>query len=77
MYNSYTFTDTQLDGRQPRYAIACAATALSLAQEATGRDMNDRLQADLAVVTSPNTTIIGTDMLQDAIHDFNLSLVKV
>jgi alpha-amylase/alpha-mannosidase (GH57 family) len=77
MYNSYTFTDTKLDGRQPCYAVACAATALSLAQEATGRDMNDRLQADLAVVTSPDTSVTGTNMLRDAIRDFDLSLVKV
>jgi len=77
MYNSYTFTDNLLDGRQPRYAIACAATALSLAQEATGRDMNDRLPVDLAVVTSPNTTVTGTDMLHDAIRAFDLSLIKV
>ena len=76
MYNSYTFTDNHLDGRQPRYAIACAATALSLAQEASGRDMNDRLPLDLAVVTSPNTSVSGTDMLQEAIQTFNLSLLK-
>jgi alpha-amylase/alpha-mannosidase (GH57 family) len=76
MYNSYTFTDNQLDGRQPRYAIACAATALSLAQQATGRDMNDRLPVDLAVVTSPHTSVTGTDMLQDAIREFDLSLMK-
>src|SRR5262249_12157217 len=25
MYNSYTFTDNHIDGRQPRYAVACAA----------------------------------------------------
>ncbi len=77
MYNSYTFTDNQLDGRQPRYAIACAATALSLAQQATGRDMNDRLPVDLAVVSSPDTNVTGTDMLQDAIREFDLSLMKV
>ena len=77
MYNSYTFTDTKLDGRQPRYAIACAATALSLAQRATGRDMNDRLPVDLAVLTSPNTSVTGVDMLQDAIREFDLSLMKV
>ena len=77
MYNSYTFTDTKLDGRQPCYAVACAATALSLAQEATGHDMNDRLPVDLAVVTSPDTSVTGTDMLQDAIREFDLSLIKV
>lgn len=77
MYNSYTFTDNQIDGRQPRYAIACAAAALSLAQEATGRDMNDRLPADLAVVTSPSVSVTGADMLRDAIRDFELSLMKV
>ncbi|MEZ4671631.1 MAG: hypothetical protein R3E39_27320 [Anaerolineae bacterium] len=77
MYNSYTFTDNKLDGTQPRYAIACAAAALSLAQEATGRDLNDRLPADLAVVTSPGVTVTGADMLRDAIRDYNLSFMKV
>ncbi len=76
MYNSYTFTDVQLDGRQPRYAIACAATALALAQSTTGRDLSDRLSADLAVVTSPHTSVTGTDMLQDAMRDFDLSLMQ-
>jgi alpha-amylase/alpha-mannosidase (GH57 family) len=74
MYNSYTFTDNQMDGRQPRYAIACAAAALSMAQEATGRDLNDRLPVDLAVVTSPSVAVTGADMLQDAVNDFKLTL---
>ncbi len=76
MYNSYTFTDNDIAGRQPRYAIACAATALSIVQEATGRDLNDRLPADLAVVTSTQSSITGTDMLRDAIEQFNLTLLK-
>lgn len=38
--------------------------------------MNDRLPLDLAVVTSPNTSVTGTDMLQEAIQTFNLSLLK-
>ncbi len=74
MYNSYTFTDNQIDGRQPRYAIACAATALSLAQEATGRDLNDRLPSDLAVVTSAFNPINGADMLHEAVREFELKL---
>jgi alpha-amylase/alpha-mannosidase (GH57 family) len=76
MYNSYTFTDNQMDGRQPRYAIACAAAALSMAQEATGRDLNDRLPVDLAVVTSPGVSISGTDMLREAIQRFDLSAFR-
>jgi len=74
MYNSYTFTDNQIDGRQPRYAIACAATALSLAQQATGRDLNDRLPSDLAVVTSAFSSISGADMLHEAVREFELKL---
>ncbi len=73
MYNSYTFTDNQVDGRQPRYAIACAAAALTMAQEATGRDLNDRLPVDLAVVTSPGVSITGADMLREAVQQFSLS----
>lgn len=77
MFNSYTFTDNAIDGRQPRYAISCAASALSIAQEATGRDLNDRLPSDLAVVTSAFSTVTGADMLSDALSEFNLSLLKV
>ena len=75
MYNSYTFTDNRLDGRQPRYAIACAATALSLAQQATGRDLNDRLPSDLAVVTSNSTPVTGGDILRDVVKEFELDLL--
>jgi alpha-amylase/alpha-mannosidase (GH57 family) len=75
MYNSYTFTDNQLDGRQPRYAIACAAMALTMAQEATGRDLNDRLPLDLAVVTSTNTGVTGADLLRDVVKEFDLELL--
>lgn len=76
MYNSYTFTDNKLDGTQPRYAIACAATALSLAQEATGRDLSDRLPSDLAVVTSASASVTGADMLHDAINQYDLALLR-
>jgi alpha-amylase/alpha-mannosidase (GH57 family) len=75
MYNSYTFTGDQLDGRQPRYAIACAAMALTMAQQATGHDLNDRLPLDLAVVTSTNTPVTGADMLRDVIKEFDLELL--
>lgn len=75
MYNSYTFTDNALDGRQPRYAIACAATALTLAQQATGRDLNDRLPLDLAVVTSRMTNITGGDILREVLQEFSLELI--
>lgn len=76
MYNSYTFTEDNFDSRQPRYAITCAATALSIVQEATGRDLNDRLPVDLAVVNSPGTKVSGADMLRDSVREFDLSLLK-
>jgi hypothetical protein len=75
MYNSYTFTDNKLDGIQPRYAIACAAMALSIAQAATGRDLNDRLPQDLAVVTSSSTSVTGADMLRDVLNEYHLDLL--
>jgi len=75
MYNSYTFTDNVLDGRQPRYAIACAAAALSMVQEVSGLDLNDRLPLDLAVVTSPDTSLNGADLLRDALREFDLTLL--
>jgi predicted glycosyl hydrolase (DUF1957 family) len=75
MYNSYTFTDNKLDGIQPRYAIACAAMALSMAQTATKRDLNDRLPQDLAVVTSSSTSVTGADMLRDVLNEYQLDLL--
>lgn len=74
MYNSYTFTGDQLDGRQPRYAIACAAMALAMAQEATGRDLTDRLTLDLAVVTSSSTPVTGADLLREVVKEFDLEM---
>lgn len=76
MYNSYTFTDNVLDGRQPRYAIACAAAALSMVQEVSGLDLNDRLPVDLAVVTSPDSNLTGADMLREAVQEFELTLLR-
>jgi alpha-amylase/alpha-mannosidase (GH57 family) len=76
MYNSYTFTDSQLDGRQPRYAVACAAAALTLAQRATGRDMNDRFPLDMAVVRSSSSSVTGMDILNGVLAEFELDLLK-
>lgn len=75
MYNSYTFTASRLDSAQPRYAIACAAAALAIAQQATGRDdMDDRLLADLSVVTTPDSAITGVDILRSVVEEFDLDL---
>lgn len=76
MYNSYTFTDNRLDSRQPRYAIACAAAALSLAQQATGQDLNDRFPLDLAVVRSANSPVTGTDILNGVVEEYKLDLLQ-
>ncbi len=74
MYNSYTFTDNRLDSRQPRYAVGCAAAALSLAQQATGEDLAERFPLDMAVVTSTSTSVTGSDVLQQALRDFDIRL---
>lgn len=76
MYTSYTFTNDALDSRQPRYAIACAAAALMLAQQATGRYMADRLLSDLAVVTSRGVPVTGTDILWQVVEEFQLELAE-
>ncbi|MBZ0301189.1 MAG: DUF3536 domain-containing protein [Anaerolineae bacterium] len=73
-YTSYTFTNDALDSRQPRYAIACAAAAVMLVQQATGRDMSERLMPDLAVVISGSTT--GTEILRSVVEEFNLELAE-
>lgn len=76
MYNSYTFTDDRLDGPQPRYAVACAAAALTLAQKATGRDLNDRFPMDMAVVRSSGSAVTGTDILNSVIAELHLELFE-
>lgn len=73
-YNSYTFTDTLLSGNQPRYAISCTAAALSLAQRASGRHVGERLTSDLAVVSSSDGQIKGTDILRSVIEEFSLAV---
>jgi alpha-amylase/alpha-mannosidase (GH57 family) len=75
MYTSATFTNDALESRQPRYAIACAAAALMLAQRATGRDMAERFLSDLAVVTSRGTSERGVDILRQVVEEFQLELV--
>jgi alpha-amylase/alpha-mannosidase (GH57 family) len=74
MYSSSTFTDDRLDGRQPRYAIACAAAALSIAQKATSHDLAERLLPDLAVVSSPSSPVSGADILRGVIEELELDL---
>jgi len=74
MYNSYTFTDERLDSPRPRYAIACAAAALSLAQQVNRRDLSERLMPDLAVVTSPSSSLSGADILRSVVEELELDL---
>jgi alpha-amylase/alpha-mannosidase (GH57 family) len=74
MYNSYTFTNDKLDSRQPRYAIACAAAALAMAQDATGVDLSERLRSDLAVVMSVNGEVSGSDLLDHVLQKYDLQL---
>lgn len=74
MYTSYTFTNDELDSPQPRYAIACAAASLALAQRATGRDLAERLLPDLTVVESSNSTLTGADILRQVVEDYQLNL---
>ena len=76
MYTSATFTNDALESRQPRYAIACAAAALMLAQQATGRDMAERFLSDLAVVTSRGTSDRGIDILRQVTEEFQLELAE-
>ncbi|MAS32966.1 MAG: hypothetical protein CL610_03090 [Anaerolineaceae bacterium] len=76
MYTSYTFTNDSLDSSQPRYAIACAAAALSLAQQATGLDIAERFAPDLAVVTSTNSNVGGTEILRQVVEEFDLKLAE-
>jgi alpha-amylase/alpha-mannosidase (GH57 family) len=76
MYTSATFTNDDLESRQPRYAIACAAAALMLAQRATGRYMADRLLSDLAVVTSKGNSITGMNLLWQMVEEYQLELTE-
>jgi alpha-amylase/alpha-mannosidase (GH57 family) len=73
-YNSYTFTANFLDSSQLRYAIACAAAALAIAQRATGRYMAERFVSDLAVVSSSGGQVTGTGILRSVVEELNLAL---
>jgi alpha-amylase/alpha-mannosidase (GH57 family) len=75
MYNSYVFTEDRLDARQSRYAIACAAAALSIAEKATGRELSERLLPDLTVVTSASGEINGADILRGVVDEMQIDLV--
>lgn len=74
MYTSSTFTNDNLDSPQPRYAIACAAAALALAQQATGRDLSERLLLDLTVVEASGNPLTGADILRQVMAEFDLNL---
>ncbi len=73
-YNSYTFTGKTLDSREPRYAIACAAAALSTAQLATDFPLAERFISDLSVVTANNGEIKGTEILRSVMSEFEIAL---
>ena len=75
MYNSYTFTNDNLDNSQPCYAIAVAAAGLAMAQKATGRNLSERLLPDLAVVTSGELN--GTTILRNVLEEFEIDLELV
>lgn len=74
MFNSYTFTNNSLDSAHPRYAIACAAAALMIAQQASEHDVTERLLPDLAVVTSTSTTKTGADLLHEVVQQYGLKI---
>ncbi|MCB9453373.1 MAG: DUF3536 domain-containing protein [Anaerolineaceae bacterium] len=74
MYTSYTFTDNHLDGRQPYYAITCAALAINLVQQAGFKDSGDRLRQDLAMMTSTESPITGVTLLDNVQAAFKLAL---
>ena len=77
MYTSYTFTNDKLDSAQPRYAIACAAASLALAQNATGRHLAERLLPDLTVVEEQNSAVTGADILRQVVEEYRLNLELV
>lgn len=66
MYTSCAFFFEELTRVEPRYAIANAARALTLIQEATGEDLSRGFRRDLSVAVSPRVGVTGTD-LYDAI----------
>lgn len=74
MYTSYTFTSDELYSTHPRYAIACAAAALSLAQNATQNDLTERLLSDLAVVKNGASDETGVNILWDVLEDYAIPL---
>jgi hypothetical protein len=66
MYTSCAFFFDELTRVEPRYAIANAACAVQLVQEATGEDLSHGFRRDLSAACSPRAGVTGAD-LYDAI----------
>ena len=66
MYTSCAFFFEELTRVEPRYAIANAARAVQLVQEATGEDLSHGFRRDLSAACSPRAGVTGAD-LYDAI----------
>jgi hypothetical protein len=66
MYASCAFFFEELTRFEPRYAIANAAKAIALVEQATGVDLAAGFRRDLAVVISTRVGVTGAD-LYDAI----------
>ncbi len=66
MYTSCAFFFDELTRVEPRYAIANAARAVQLVQEATGEDLSHGFRRDLSAACSPRAGVTGAD-LYDAI----------
>lgn len=66
MFTSCAFFFEELTRFEPRYAIANAAKAIALVQEATGDDLSEGFRRDLAVAVSARVGVTGAE-LYDAI----------
>lgn len=73
MYASCTFFFDDLDRHEPTYAIANAARALQLTQQATGEDLSHRFRRDLGVAVSPRTGRTGADLFDKVVCDHRIN----
>jgi hypothetical protein len=62
MYASCAFFFEELTRFEPRYAIANAARAILLVEQATGEDLSRGFRRDLSVATSSRTRVSGSDL---------------
>jgi len=68
-YTSEGWFHEDVDRKEPRYAVATAAYALKIAENATGTTFSDQFRSDLGLVSSGISTLNGTEMYDSIVDE--------